>query len=403
MGDEHRVGHRNGDHVGQPDADDLLALVLGAQQRVVTVERCGALAGHDAFFVRPALAPDRIPAAEIGPGTAVGHDREVLRLFHHRVVDRDRCELGPGLGRQAGEAEIGFRALQRSSDALQHLGVVALEGLDQGGRSEKEDACVPQVHAVGQERLGLGGVGFLDEALERLRHRSEIGTRSLAQLEPAITGFGPLRRNAEGHQLAGFRSRRGGLDGGAEPCSVRDDMVRGRHQHQGAGRARFKRQGTGQDGGRGIACFWFDQGGGGGDLDPGQLLGDDEAEIAAGDHCGRGVAIAREAPGRGLEQALLAGQLGELLGVGLARQGPKPRTGAAAKDEGMNGLGHGKSVLENRARHFSRERRPGCQETSGRCCGHRLPARPGLSSPCPPADPHPSACASCRRVLRDRW
>ena len=75
-----------------------------------------------------------------------------------------------------------------------------------------------------------------------------------------------------------------------------------------------------------------------------QLFGHDKAEAVAGDGQRGGKPVARHAPGGLLEQALIAQELRELLGIALARQRPEPGAGAAAKqhgsDEGKVGFGH---------------------------------------------------------------
>lgn len=225
------------------------------------------------------------------------------------------------------------------TDARQRGRGMGLEGGDQVGCGEQEDAGVPQMAPAGQHGRGGGGIGFFDKSGQRLGHGGEIGGR-LGHLQPAIAGLSAVGLDAEGHKPARAGGGHGGMDGAAEGGVIGDDVIGRRHQHQGARVFGLKHQGGGQDGGGGVAALGLDQHGGGGDVRLAQLFGDDEAEIAAGHHDRPGKTLHGKAPGRGLKQTLFPRQRRELLGKALARERPKPRAGAAAQKHGMDRVSH---------------------------------------------------------------
>ncbi len=69
------------------------------------------------FFIATGKLPDRIPAAEIGPGDRGGNDGRVRGLLHHGIVDRDARALGKALGVEAGEIEIALGVVDRLFDS----------------------------------------------------------------------------------------------------------------------------------------------------------------------------------------------------------------------------------------------------------------------------------------------
>ena len=193
----------------------------------------------------------------------------------------------------------------------------------------------PKVHAASQKHLGLGEVGLFDKAAKGLRQGGKVRRRG-RKFKPAIARFGAVGADAEGDKLPGQGGRRGGLNGVAEAGGFGDHMVRRGHQHQRAGRTSLKRQSGCADGGGGVFGRWFDQDVGGDNFKRGQLLDHDEAEVGGSDNCRRGKTGAKQASRRGLIKALVTRQIDELLGVGLARQGPEPRAGAATEEDWMN-------------------------------------------------------------------
>ena len=142
-------------------------------------------------------------------------------------------------------------------------------------------------------------------------------------------GVATSTADAEGDELSCGGGRRCCLNSIAEMRGVGDHMVRRCHQHQRAWRAGLKRQSGGANRGGSVLGRRFDQDVGGGNFKRGELLDHDEAEISGGYDRRSRKPSARQTPRRGLIKALVPYQLNELLRVGLARQRPKPRAGAA--------------------------------------------------------------------------
>ena len=334
--DQHRVGHRHGDHVLQPEPHQHLPLGLGPKQRVAALQRLHRPAAGDTIRVARHLAPDGLPAPEVGPAAREGHDAQSLGPLHHGVVDRDILGLGPGRRVQPQEPQVGLRARKRPRHRLQHGGRMGREGGDQHIGPRKEQTRVPQVAPLVQHRLRRGRVRLFDEAPQRLRP-----VAGALQLKIAIARLGPVRANAEGHDPPRLRHLGPGGDGGAETVDIGHHVIRGRDQHQRTGVGGHDMQHRRKDRGRGVARRGLEQHRGGIDTRLGHLLGDDEAEIRRRHDDGPGKSRTRDAPDRGLEQRPLAHEVRELLGIALARQGPKPRAASAAQDDRRDRLGHG--------------------------------------------------------------
>ena len=62
MRHKNRVRHRDRNDVLQANAYKLLLGVFGAQQSVMTINRCRRLRHHHAVLIRASLPPDSIPA-----------------------------------------------------------------------------------------------------------------------------------------------------------------------------------------------------------------------------------------------------------------------------------------------------------------------------------------------------
>ena len=147
-----------------------------------------------------------------------------------------------------------------------------------GGGLEQEVAAVPEI-ALGHVAGGGGGVGLLDEGVDRA-HGAAVERR--ARPDVAVVGRRMRRRDAEGDDLP-LRRGGGGLPaGGAELVGLADDVVGRQHQHDRVRRAASRQHGGDRHGGAGIAPHRLEH-----DvrLDAAlaQLLGDDEAEVGIGD------------------------------------------------------------------------------------------------------------------------
>ena len=225
-------------------------------------------------------------------------DGQVVRLFHHRVVDGKVGQAVPGFGGKPQEAEVLPGLGQCRLDGFQELGRMSAEGLDHGARGEQEDARVPQEAPRVQHRMGRVGVGLFHEAAQRGGSVAWVPV----QLQIAIAGLGAGRLDPEGDDPALPRKGKALVHGPAEGFGVGNHMVGRSDQQQRVGVDFRLMQGRGQNRGCGVATRGFDQDGGGGDPDLGQLLGHDEAEIGVGQHQRLGVARPGQALGRGLEQ-----------------------------------------------------------------------------------------------------
>ena len=117
--------------------------------------------------------------------------------------------------------------------------------------------------------------------------------------------------------------------------NIRHDVVRWRDQHDtfGIGPRDLKR--GGENSGRRVAPLRLDQDRARVDADACKLFGHDEPEVGIGHHDGlvegQLSGPTRKALRRGLKQRRLAHQRHELLRVALARQRPKARSRASAK------------------------------------------------------------------------
>ena len=243
-----------------------------------------------------------------------------------------------GIRFQPQETQIGRRPFQRRRDGFDHIGGVFAERLDHVRRAGQKDPRIPQILARGEHLRRLRRIRLFDEADQIDGVIIRIGGRR--QLQIAVTGFGAVGGDAEGHDLALRDRRKPAHDGRAEGIGIRDRVVRGRDQHDRIGLMRHQIQRRRQHGGGGIAALRFDHHSAGIDADLLQLFDHDEAEIRAGHHQRRGKMLpfgrgfGGEAQGGLLEQRLLAQKRGELLGIRLARQGPQPGARAAAEKNG---------------------------------------------------------------------
>src|ERR1051326_3058022 len=97
------IERRNESGVLRYDTKDLVEadhrdrhLGLATDQRIVYVEREDIARKDIAVLVRGRKLADGIPAADIGPGEAHGNDLNLVRVLHHRIVDRNRTNRREG-------------------------------------------------------------------------------------------------------------------------------------------------------------------------------------------------------------------------------------------------------------------------------------------------------------------
>jgi hypothetical protein len=146
--------------------------------------------------------------------------------------------------------------------------------------------------------LGRRGIGLLDKARDG-KHALRGGQRPVA-LDIAVAGFGALRMDAEGDEMAGARGGSSACDGRVKRGGIIDRVI-GRHQqHQRLAVTLGKRQRGDAGGWRGVASDRLEQQPLRRDVDLAQLLGDDKAVLLIGDDERRGKARRGRDPQRGL-------------------------------------------------------------------------------------------------------
>src|SRR5690606_33815968 len=118
-------------------------------------------------------------------------------IFHQRVVDRFGFDPREGLGVGMEGRAVLAPALDRLAYRLGERGPVPGELVEEGSGLVHEDAAVPAVVAVGEERLGGGEVVLLDEPLD-LEAALERGSAT----DVAEAGLRPRRGDAERDQPA---------------------------------------------------------------------------------------------------------------------------------------------------------------------------------------------------------
>ncbi len=259
----------------------------------------------------------------------------MVRMLHHRIVDRDVRGGGEGGAVEAEEVEIPLRLIERAPAGGERLRMEPLHLGKQERRREEEDAAVPDIVARVEIGPGPGAVGLLDEA------RDVVATlaagHGIAAADIAIAGLGPVRRDAEGDEPAAPRRGGGMIDGGDEGGGVGDGVIGRHHQDQRVVRGRDQPERGHGDRRRGVAPHGFEHDRGRRDAGDAKLLGDDEAMLVVGDDDGR-----REARGvadpqsRLLQQRVRGHERQKLLRVMRARHWPQPRPRASRQDHRMD-------------------------------------------------------------------
>jgi hypothetical protein len=128
-----------------------------AQSGCLAVDRGGMGRVRHCPGIRPGLAPDRLPAAEVRPAAREGHHGEVGRPApspHSR--SRSRPPRPRAQGRGAVKPRSGFGASTARRTAAEQVGGMGGEGREDRAHGKQEDAGVPQMPPAGQH-LGLRG------------------------------------------------------------------------------------------------------------------------------------------------------------------------------------------------------------------------------------------------------
>ena len=293
-----------------------------------------------------AFAPDRVPVAEIGPGAAQRRHAQIARALHHGAVDGDGPDRFPGLGVETDESEIRRGGLHRGADRRHQIGRMRLERGDEIRRAAEKHARVPQRAVIRDQRTRRLRVGLLDEA----RHpaRAARGTALPARRvghEITVSGFRPVRRHAEGHEIAASDRLHARGDRPPERRRIGDQMVRGRHEHHRVRILRRHMQRRRQHRRRRVARRGLEEHVRLAHAGVRELLQRHEAERGARHHHRRRERRAGK-PLRALpEQAPPAHDRGELFGMPRPRDRPEAGAGAAAENHRADGMGHFRRTL----------------------------------------------------------
>ena len=277
---EHRVGGLDDDVILH--ADHCHQPALGMDEVAVRVLQQHVAARAVAAVIGARQLRHEVPRAEVIPACVERNQDDILKAFHHRVVERDLAARGERLGVEKPRVLAAMRHCHRRMRTLAEAVLEPIEFLQEAVDAEHEHAAVPEIAAAVEERLCAAGVRLLDEALDA--HRAAVVDRRAAA-QVAEAGIGPCRLDAEGDDLA----RRG------EPCAIGDrglegldvvDRVIGRHQqHDGLvavrGRRKVRRA---RGGGRGIARLGLQDQHRIADAGLGELLADQEAMRFGADH-----------------------------------------------------------------------------------------------------------------------
>ena len=250
VGDQNRVGHRHGHDVLQANAHHLKPVGFRAQQRVVAINRGGRTAGRNAAHIGAGFAPHRVPTAQIGPARPKGHDRQIVCALHHRVVDRHVARRVPRGCSKAQKPEVSARGLDGLADGGDQIRGVGGGGINHRLRGAQKQPRVPQIRAGRQHLRGGLGVGLFDKTGQR-RGLTVLGRGR--QFKVAVGGFGMRRRDPEGHDLTGARSRNTGLDRSAKRARIRHHVIGRGNQHQRLRIGGGQMQGCGQNRRGGVA------------------------------------------------------------------------------------------------------------------------------------------------------
>ena len=273
-----------------------------------------------AVFVVRIFPVQAIKTAEVAPADIARHDLHLVRLFHDGVVDGIARDGEHVVAVDADRFAIFDRGLlegglRRGEDIRRMF----LQFVEECLRLEAEDAAVPVEVARNEVLLGSCQIGLLDKAF----HVLAVG------LDVAVTGLGASRRDAEGHQVAGFGEFLRTEQNLPVLVLLADHVVRRGNEHDGVG---LQGKAGERNRGSGVAAHGFQQ-----ELAAGMPFGfelvlreeelvgvrDNELRLANG-----GVGDHRLA-----EEGLPVEKRGELLGHERAAHGPKARSGATAENQ----------------------------------------------------------------------
>src|SRR6266481_1010799 len=106
------------------------------------------------------------------------------------------------------------------------------EGIGKGPGTPQEHSTVPEVISRGHKLRGLFGVGFLGEAA----HLESFAFEETARLNVSVAGFGPIRSNAENHNVLALRGDLDStFDSRAIVVLITDHVIRRKHANHRVG------------------------------------------------------------------------------------------------------------------------------------------------------------------------
>lgn len=222
------VGGVDDDHVVEPDGCDQAVFALDEAVAAVDIDDFAYRAV--ALLVGCDQLGQRMPGTDVAPVETSGYNDDILPLFHDGVVDGNVFDPAEG-----GFINVAMRisafARRRFPTCFalrQQLRRMPAERFEQGLDGEAEHAGVPVVPPCPDERFGLFGAGFFDEAADAIA----FGRRdSFARTDVAESAFRVSRLNAEGDEVALAGKLGCGLYIGDEMFEVFDEVICGQHEH----------------------------------------------------------------------------------------------------------------------------------------------------------------------------
>ena len=226
------------------------------------------------------------------------------------------------LGGNTGEIHVALEASGGQKTGVVNVRAVFLQLRQVAVGPEHEHAAVPVVTTGRQQRGGFFGVRLLDKAGHRPGSAGRLSR--LARSDIAVASLRPGWRNTKQHQPSGPG---GFLPLGNSPLERLDifnGMIRGQHQHDGFGIFSRHFDSGHRDRRGGVAAKRLQQYRQRLTAYGLQLLFDNKAVLIVGHHNRRLGVVDRQPAQSFLQHTLFPHQWEELLGIGLAREGPKP-------------------------------------------------------------------------------
>ena len=137
----------------------------------------------------------RIKGTEIRPADIRRNNFDLIRFFHHRVVDGIRRNFHHVFVLHPEKFIFPFRFDECRLAGDKHIGSVLFQFAEECRNLEAKNAAVPEEVSVGQIFLRFFQIRFFDKTFDIFTVGFNV----------AITGFGTRRRNAESDKMPRFR------------------------------------------------------------------------------------------------------------------------------------------------------------------------------------------------------